>query len=100
VTKSELVSRLLVKYPTLLQKEASLIVDAVFEEITQILCEGGRVELRGFGVFGVKTRPARTARNPRTGETVEVAAKVLPYFKVGKQAQLRLNPPETTETVH
>ena len=55
------------------------------------LAEGGRVELRGFGAFSVRARPARSGRNPRTGETVEVKAKAAPFFKSGKELRARLN---------
>ena len=68
------------------------MVDIFFEEITQRLAEGGRVELRGFGTFSTRERDARTGRNPRTGETVEVPSKRVPYFKPGKEMRERLNP--------
>jgi integration host factor subunit beta len=56
------------------------------------LAHGDRVELRGFGAFSVKERGSRIGRNPRTGETVEVGGKYIPYFKTGKQLRERLNP--------
>ncbi len=68
------------------------MVDIFFEEITQRLAEGGRVELRGFGTFSTREREARTGRNPRTGESVDVPAKRVPYFKPGKEMRERLNP--------
>ncbi len=58
---------------------------------TDALAEGNRVELRGFGAFSVKNRPARTGRNPRTGEAVEVEEKWVPFFKTGKELRERLN---------
>lgn len=67
-------------------------MDIFFEEIAQRLAEGGRVELRGFGTFSTRERDARTGRNPRTGETVDVPAKRVPYFKPGKEMRERLNP--------
>ncbi len=63
----------------------------IFERIIQALEEGGRVELRGFGAFSVRSRPARSGRNPRTGEAVEVPAKHVPFFKSGKELRARLN---------
>ena len=63
----------------------------IFDEITDALAEGNRVELRGFGAFSVKNRPARTGRNPRTGESVEVEEKWVPFFKTGKELRERLN---------
>jgi integration host factor subunit beta len=67
------------------------IVTTIFNEISAALARGDRVELRGFGAFSVKHRNARTGRNPRTGETVHVGAKRVPYFKTGKQLREMLN---------
>jgi integration host factor subunit beta len=67
------------------------IVSTIFEEITAALSRGDRVELRGFGAFSVKARPSRVGRNPRTGESVSVDEKFIPYFKTGKQLRERLN---------
>ena len=89
--KSELVQRLAQANPHLYQRDVERIVGTIFEEISQALANGDRVELRGFGAFSVKTRPARTGRNPRTGEPVEVEAKCVPFFKTGKELRERLN---------
>jgi len=94
VTKSELIARLAAAYPHLYHRDVERIVTAVFEEITLALARGDRVELRGFGAFSVKERGARVGRNPRTGESVEVDAKHVPYFKTGKQLRKRLNTDE------
>ena len=67
------------------------IVNAILEEIVGALSRGDRVELRGFGAFSVKNRPARTGRNPRTGEQVTVSEKYVPFFKTGKEMRERLN---------
>ncbi len=91
MTKSELVQRLAEKNPHLYLRDVEKIVDTVFDEITNALADGNRVELRGFGAFSVKEREARTGRNPRTGETVSVEAKRLPFFKTGKALRERLN---------
>ncbi|MBS29289.1 MAG: integration host factor subunit beta [Alphaproteobacteria bacterium] len=91
MTKSELIQRLAERNPHLLQRDAERIVAAILEEITAALARGDRVELRGFGAFSVKSRAARTGRNPRTGEAVQVDAKVVPYFKTGKELRERLN---------
>ena len=91
MTKSELIARLAELNPRLYLREVERIVDTVFEEITQAMVDGDRVELRGFGAFSVKHREARTGRNPRTGESVEVEAKRLPFFKTGKGLRDRLN---------
>jgi integration host factor subunit beta len=94
MTKSELILRLAEKNPHLYQRDVERIVSTIFEEISAALARGDRVELRGFGAFSVKTRDARTGRNPRTGETVYVAQKSVPFFKVGKDLRVRLNEPQ------
>jgi integration host factor subunit beta len=79
--KSELVQLIASRNPHLFLRDVENIVSAIFEEITDALADGNRVELRGFGAFSVKNRPARTGRNPRTGESVEVEEKWVPFFK-------------------
>lgn len=91
MTKSELIQRLAERNPHLYLRDVEKIVETVFDEITKALAKGDRVELRGFGAFSVKSRESRTGRNPRTGETVYVAAKRLPFFKTGKALRERLN---------
>jgi integration host factor subunit beta len=91
MTKSELIQRLAERNPHLYLRDIEKIVETVFDEITGALARGDRVELRGFGAFSVKSREARTGRNPRTGETVSVDAKRLPFFKTGKALRERLN---------
>ena len=89
--KSELVQKLADMNPHLYQRDVENIVNAILDEIATALSEGRRVELRGFGAFSVKHRPARTGRNPRTGESVEVDEKWVPFFKTGKDLRERLN---------
>ncbi|WP_138380867.1 integration host factor subunit beta [Luteithermobacter gelatinilyticus] len=89
--KSELINRLVEANPHLYQRDVERIVNTIFEEITNALAEGNRVELRGFGAFSVKYRPARSGRNPRTGENVHVPEKYVPYFKTGKDLREKLN---------
>ncbi|HYC05369.1 MAG TPA: integration host factor subunit beta [Azospirillaceae bacterium] len=91
MTKSELIMRLAERNPHLYQRDVEKIVTTIFDEITEALARGDRVELRGFGAFSVKQRDARTGRNPRTGESVDVHEKVIPFFKTGKQLRERLN---------
>lgn len=91
MTKSELILRLAEKNPHLYQRDVERIVSTIFEEISGALSNGDRVELRGFGAFSVKNRDERTGRNPRTGETVHVDRKSVPFFKVGKDLRVRLN---------
>jgi len=91
MTKSELIQSLADRNPHLLQRDAERIVTTILDEITAALARGDRAELRGFGAFSVKQRGARTGRNPRTGETVQVGVKNAPYFKTGKELRERLN---------
>jgi integration host factor subunit beta len=91
MTKSELIQRLAELNPHLYQRDVERIVSTIFEEISAALERGDRVELRGFGAFSVKERDARVGRNPRTGDTVSVGAKHVPYFKTGKELRERLN---------
>lgn len=89
--RSELVQALVQDNPGLSVREVEKIVSVFFDEIVSRLQEDGRVELRGFGAFSTRSRDARTGRNPRTGETVSVDAKRVPYFKPGKEMRVRLN---------
>lgn len=89
--KSELVQVIAEKNPHLYQRDVEHIINAVFDAITDALARGDRVELRGFGAFSVKNRPARQGRNPRTGATVDVTEKYVPFFKTGKEMRERLN---------
>lgn len=89
--RSELVQLLANDNPDLLPKDVERIVSIFFDAIGDQLSSGGRVELRGFGAFSTRDRDARTGRNPRTGEAVDVVAKRVPYFKPGKEMRARLN---------
>ncbi len=91
MTKSELIQKLAAQNPHLYQRDVERIVSTIFDEISGALERGDRVELRGFGAFSVKRRDPRIGRNPRTGETVHVAEKRVPYFKTGKELRERLN---------
>ncbi len=91
MTKSELIMRLAERNPHLYYRDVERIVSTIFDEIAQALSRGDRVELRGFGALSVKKRGARIGRNPRTGESVNVAEKHVPFFKTGKYLRQRLN---------
>ena len=91
MTKSELIAKLTNKNSTLQAQDIENVVNTVFSEITNALVEGNRVELRGFGAFSIRERDARIARNPRTGEKVQVEAKRVPFFKMGKDLKERIN---------
>ena len=89
--RSELIQKIADENPHLFQRDVERIVNTIFDEITDALASGDRVELRGFGAFSVKTRGARVGRNPRTGEAVSVEQKKVPFFKTGKLLRDRLN---------
>ena len=89
--RSELVQLIADENPDLAMRDVEAIITTFFDEISRRLSGGGRVELRGFGAFSTRARDARTGRNPRTGEVVEVDAKRVPYFKPGKEMRIRLN---------
>lgn len=89
--RSELVAVIAEQNPHLTIRDVEGIVGTIFDEITDALAQGRRVELRGFGAFSTRAREARTGRNPRTGDAVKVDAKRVPYFKPGKELRERLN---------
>ncbi len=91
MTKSELIQRIAELNPHLYHRDVERIVTTIFEEISEALAHGDRVELRGFGAFSVKQRDARVGRNPRTGAAVQVAEKHIPFFKTGKLLRERMN---------
>ena len=89
--KSELIAKLATENPHLTQKDVERVISVILDEMIDALVGGGRVELRGFGAFSVRARPARAGRNPRTGATVQVRATAVPFFKSGKELRERLN---------
>lgn len=89
--RSELIQKIADDNPHLFHRDVDRIVSTVFDEITSAMAAGNRVELRGFGAFSVKRRDPRIGRNPRTGESVEVEQKHVPFFKTGKLLRDRLN---------
>ena len=91
MTRSQLIQRLAAQNPGLVHDEVERIVKAIFETIESALVRGDRVELRDFGSFAVKEYASRVWRNPRTGEAVQVPAKLHPNFKSGKELRRRLN---------
>ncbi|HSG36949.1 MAG TPA: integration host factor subunit beta [Paracoccaceae bacterium] len=89
--RSELIQIVADENPHLYQRDVERIVNTIFEQITDAMARGDRVELRGFGAFSVKKRDGRVGRNPRTGESVDVEEKHVPFFKTGKLLRDRLN---------
>ncbi|UCH81076.1 MAG: integration host factor subunit beta [Nitrospiraceae bacterium] len=91
MTKSELIEKISEKVDGLSKKQTEVIVETIFESIKESLAKGGKVEIRGFGNFRLRSRNARKARNPKTGEAVDVPPKKVPYFKVGKELREMVN---------
>ena len=89
--RSELIQKIADENPHLYQRDVERIVNTIFDEIIEAMARGDRVELRGFGAFSVKKRDARLGRNPRTGESVDVDQKHVPFFKTGPLLRDRLN---------
>ena len=89
--KSELIDRLAEANPHLYHRDVERVVNTILDGVTDAMARGDRVELRGFGAFSVRERPARTGRNPRTGESVSVKEKHVPFFKTGKELRERVD---------
>jgi integration host factor subunit beta len=90
VTKSELSERFAVRYPQLVTKDAEVTVKMILGAMAETLTQGQRIEIRGFGSFGLNYRPPRLGRNPKSGENVKVPAKYVPHFKAGKELRERI----------
>ena len=95
MTRSDLIARLAELHPQLLVKDAELAVKVILDALTSSLSRGGRVEIRGFGSFGLNYRPPRLGRNPKTGDKVKVPAKYVPHFKAGKDLRERVSVEES-----
>ncbi len=91
MTKSELVEIIAEQQDQITRREAEVVVNTIFAAIGDALTRGERVELRGFGSFFTKQRGARIGRNPKTGASVQVPAKIVPQFKPGKELRERVN---------
>ncbi len=97
MTKSELVLRLAKKYPHLYQRDIETLVATIFDNISDTLVDGGRVELRGFGAFSIRKRDARKARNPKNGQEVFIGERYAIYFRTGKELRERINKPSVIQ---
>ena len=91
MTKSELIDRLAAQFPQLVAKDAELAVKMILDAMGESLAKGERIEIRGFGSFGLNYRPPRTGRNPKSGEKVQVPQKFVPHFKAGKELRERVD---------
>lgn len=91
MTKSELITRLAERNPRLAARDAEDAVKTVLDAMSAALAHGSRIEIRGFGSFGLNYRPPRMGRNPKSGERVSVPAKHVPHFKAGKELRVRVD---------
>ena len=91
MTKSELIHRIAQKQPQLVERDAETAVKMMLDHMVECLAGGGRIEIRGFGSFSLRFRPARVGRNPRTGAAVSLPARYAPYFKPGKKLRERVD---------
>jgi integration host factor subunit beta len=91
MTKSELIERIAAKQTQLSAKDCEFAVKAILEYMSQVLSEGGRIEIRGFGSFSLHYRVPRIGRNPKTGTPVALSGKYVPHFKPGKELRDRVN---------
>ncbi len=85
MTKSELIEQLTDRHELLNKRDAEMVINLIFGGISTALSQGERVEIRGFGSFSVRERDAREARNPKSGELVEIPSRKTPFFKTGKE---------------
>ncbi len=97
MTKRGIIDELLARRPSISYRDSETIVSVMFDAMTQGLAGGQRIELRGFGSFGVRHRRARQGRNPKTGVPVEVEAKRIPFFRAGKELRVKVNAPPPGE---
>lgn len=91
MTKSELIELVSSKAGVFSRKDVEIIIDTLFQGMTDSLIKGGKVEIRGFGSFKLKSREGRQGRNPKSGENVMIGAKKVPFFKAGKEIRERIN---------
>ncbi len=91
ITKSDLIARLAARYPQLVAKDADFAVKTILDAMTSSLSQGQRIEIRGFGSFGLNYRPPRVGRNPKSGDKVQVPEKHVPHFKAGKELRDRVD---------
>jgi integration host factor subunit beta len=91
VNKSDLIEGIARRLPNLASRDVEVIVNTIFDSMTDALCRGDRIEIRGLGSFEVRVRKPRIGRNPKTGQSVDVGERRVPFFKVGKELRERVN---------
>lgn len=92
MTKSELVEMVSSRVTAFSRRDIELIVDTLFQSMSDNLSSGDKVEIRGFGSFKIKERDGRQGRNPKSGENIFIQPKRVPFFKAGKEIRERINP--------
>ncbi|MCA9508137.1 MAG: integration host factor subunit beta [Myxococcales bacterium] len=100
MTKSELIDDIALQTPEIQRRDVELVVNTILQTMTEALSRGQRIEIRGFGSFVPKLRKSRAARNPRTGDEVQVPQKYVPFFTVGKELKERINEEPTRESLY
>lgn len=91
MTRSELIQQISSRFPQLTAIDVDMAVRVIMDSMSKALARGGRIEVRGFGSFGVNYRPPRKGRNPKSGASVMVSAKYTPHFKAGKELRDRVD---------
>lgn len=91
MTRAELIQKIATRYPQLTATDVDMAVRVIMDAMSRVLSKGGRIEVRGFGSFGINYRPSRKGRNPKTGASVMVPAKYMPHFKAGKELRDRVD---------
>jgi len=91
MTKSDLIEQAAEKAKNFTAKDVEIIVNSIFDSMTESLAKGDKIEIRGFGSFKVKKRAARKGRNPKTGQSIDVPEKKVPFFKIGKELKEMMN---------
>ena len=91
MTRSELIQQISSRFPQLTATDVDMSVRVIIDSMSRALFKGGRIEVRGFGSFGINYRPPRKGRNPKTGASVMVPAKYMPHFKAGKELRDRVD---------
>jgi len=85
MTKAELIEEVAGKVKSLTKRQTEIIINAILDGVKDTLARGDKIEIRGFGSFRLRDRRTREGRNPKTGTTVQVPAKRVPFFKAGKE---------------
>jgi integration host factor subunit beta len=91
MTRAELIAHLAAQQPHLTAEDVELAVKMIFDQMSDVLARGERIEIRGFGAFSLRNREPRIGRNPRTGDPVEVLAKRIPHFRPGNELRERVD---------